>query len=178
MQTQSHFLVSSLIGNRLQSRGIAGQGSMFTIRPARQIDRPQIRQVIFQAGLIPFRMDWRRFLVAEAEGCIVGVGQVRPHRYGSREVASIAVLPAWQGKGVGTAIVRALVEREPNVLYLFCLEHRESFYVRLGFRLCERPQLPPSLARIYRLANWGGLLAFFGSRRFTLIAMKRPYPLV
>lgn len=145
---------------------------MFTVRPATLADRPLIRQVIRQAGLIPFRMNWRRFLVAEAAGHLVGVGQVRPHWDGSREVATIAVLPAWQGRGVGSAVVRALVAREQGVLYLFCLPARASFYARFGFQLCARRHLPPALATIHLLANWGGrIFALFGGRRFSLLAL-------
>ena len=147
---------------------------MFVIRPATFADRTTIRQVIFKAGLFPFRMNWRRFLVVEASGSIVGVGQVRAHGDGSLEVASIAVVPTWQGKGVGSALVRALVERESSDLYLFCLEKREGFYSRLGFLRCEPHQLPPSLARIHRVVNWlGSRVARMRKQGFSLLAMKR-----
>lgn len=62
-----------------------------TIRPAVEADQPVIRAIIRAAFINRTGLDWRRFLLAEDQGRIVGVGQVKPHADGSRELASLAV---------------------------------------------------------------------------------------
>src|SRR6266540_3252707 len=94
------------------------------IRPAVAADQSAIKMIVRAARINPTGLDWPRFLVAEESGGLIGVGQVKPHRDGSREVASIAVVPEWQGRGVGAAIVRGLVARENGVLHLRSEERR------------------------------------------------------
>jgi N-acetylglutamate synthase-like GNAT family acetyltransferase len=143
------------------------------IRPATATDQPAIRAIIRITGINPMRLDWPRFLVAEQDGQVIGVGQVKPHGDGSRELASIAVRPEYQGMGIGTAIVQALLARETGVIYLFCLSERVSFYQRLGFAVAERSELPPVLARTHRIGNWIGYLPrLLGRGRVQLVAMK------
>ncbi len=143
------------------------------IRPATAADQPAIRAIIRITGINPMRLDWPRFLVAEQNGQVIGVGQVKPHGDGSRELASIAVRPEYQGLGIGTAIVRALLARETGDVYLFCLSERVSFYQRLGFAVVARQQLPPVLARMHRLSNWLGYLPrLLGRSRVQIMAMK------
>ena len=48
-------------------------------------------------------------------------------------LTSIAVVPEWQGNGVGGALVRALLSRETGPLYLMCDDSREQYYERFGF---------------------------------------------
>ena len=49
---------------------------------------------------------WPNFVVAEDGGTIVGIGQVKTHGDGSRELASIAVIPARQSQGIGGRLSR------------------------------------------------------------------------
>ncbi len=88
-------------------------------------------------------LDWRRFLVAEAKGRIIATGQIKPHSDGSRELASIAVVPDHQGRGVGSAIVYALLARSSGVLYLTCTQWNVGYYERFGFRRIGRAEMTP-----------------------------------
>lgn len=143
------------------------------IRPATAADQPTIRAVIRQASINPLNLHWPRFLIAERQGQVVGVGQIKPHRDGSRELASIAVVPSEQGRGVGTALVQALLARERGVIYLFCVAERVSFYTRLGFQVVARQQLPSELARTHWVGNLlGGIPRLFGRPRVQVLAMK------
>ncbi len=138
------------------------------IRPARQADQPTIRRIIRQAGINPFGIDWPRFVVAEENGQIVGVGQIKPHGDGSRELASLAVIPERQGAGIGTAVVRALLAGENGPLYLMCARRMEAYYQHFGFRRIPPAEMPPYFRRMHRIANLGTW------RQPRLIVMRRP----
>jgi len=141
------------------------------IRPAVAADQWAIRMIVRAARIYPTGLDWPRFLVAEESGGLIGVGQVKPHRDGSREVASIAVVPEWQGQGVGAAIVRGLIAREDGVLHLMCLNANAPFYERFGFRRIDRPEMPPYFRRMARIARLYELLVRSDARR--LVVMRR-----
>src|SRR5690348_16699724 len=93
------------------------------IREATEADQATIRAIIREAQLNPMNLDWPRFLVAEDGGQVVGIGQVKPHSDGSRELASIAVIPSRQRGGIGRQLIRALLAREAGPLYLVCMDH-------------------------------------------------------
>lgn len=147
---------------------------MFTIRPATAADQPTIRAMIRAAGLNPVHLDWPHFLLALEGERVVGVGQVRPHPDGSRELASIAVTPARQGLGVGKALVAELVARETGVLYLFCMPERKSFYEPFGFVEIAGRELQPTMRRMHRLASvLMALMRLVQRRELRLVAMRR-----
>jgi len=139
-----------------------------TLRDATIEDQPTIRQIVRAANINPTGLDWPRFIVAEDGGAIVGVGQVKPHRDGTRELASIAVLPARQGQGIGTAIIQDLVRRENATLYLTCRSRLQGYYERFGFRRLESRDYPPYFARMLPILNTLG--RFF---RVQVIVMRR-----
>jgi ribosomal-protein-alanine N-acetyltransferase len=79
--------------------------------------------------------------VAEAEGQIVGYQLTTPSQFGAH-LARLAVLPSWQGNGIGTGLVRHLVEyanrrgyRELTVNTQDTNASSLAVYQRLGFRL-------------------------------------------
>jgi N-acetylglutamate synthase-like GNAT family acetyltransferase len=148
------------------------------IRAATAGDQAAIRGIIRAAQLNPMSLDWPRFVVAEDEGQVVAVGQVKPHSDGSRELASIAVIPSRQRAGLGRQIIRALLAREPGPLYLVCMDHNDSYYQQFGFRRVEAPALPPALRRIYRVGRALTAVAVrLARQQGHLIAMYRPAPL-
>lgn len=123
------------------------------LRPARPEDQAVIRRLVRQARLNPFDLHWSRFWVVEIAGQVVGAGQIRRHRDGSRELASLVVDPAWQGRGLGTMLVQALMAQEPGPLYLVCRAELEGFYRRFGFRRLSRQEMPPFFRWIDRIAR-------------------------
>lgn len=130
------------------------------LRPTTQADEKIINRIVRAVGINPMSLDWRRFLVAEDDGQVVGIGQIKPHGDGSRELASIAVIPEHRGQGIASAIIRALLEKERGEIYLLCRNELESFYARFGFRKIGRDEMPPYFRRITRvldfLARWTG----------------------
>jgi N-acetylglutamate synthase-like GNAT family acetyltransferase len=128
-------------------------GRQLRIRPAIAADRWAIRGLIYAAHLNPRDLDWRRFLVAEVGGTLVGTIQVRRHPDGTCELASLAVRPALHGAGIGAALIGALREHEPAPLYLYCRSSLAGYYTRFGFLPVPVRALPPSLRRIGRIAH-------------------------
>jgi N-acetylglutamate synthase-like GNAT family acetyltransferase len=120
-------------------------------RPAAARDARAIRALIRQVGINPLGLDWRRFLVAVDErDAVIGCGQVKPHADGTRELASIAVLPERQGQGIGQELVRRLLVMHPRPLYLTCRASLETFYGQFGFRRAAPETLPPYFRRVRR----------------------------
>ena len=103
---------------------------------------------------------------------MVGVAQIKPHGDGSRELASLAVVPDRQGEGIGGALIRHLLaqpEGQPP-LYLMCRHELEGYYVRFGFRRVERGEMPPYFHRMTRVAGvFTAIAAIFGERRHVIV---------
>lgn len=127
----------------------------FVIRPARKEDALVIWTLILDAHLNPTGLDWRRFLVAVSPaGEILGCGQIKPHRDGSRELASLAVREQVRGQGVGRALIEELVRQEAaRPLYLMCRATLEPFYAKFDFQAVGLAEMPPYFRRISRLAS-------------------------
>lgn len=151
--------------------------TLIFLRRANVLDQREISALIRAARLNPFNLDWRRFVVADEGGRVVGAGQVKLHGDGAREMASIAVAPDRQGRGIGGAIVATIIALEPPPLYLYCAEYNEGYYVRFGFRALASAAMPRSLRRIHAFANTllGALNAVTGQQR-RLVVMRRGLP--
>ena len=63
-------------------------------------------------------LDWRHFIIAvDPENQLIGCGQIKPHRDGSSELASIAVQPEYQGQGIGKALIERLLSETRAPLF-------------------------------------------------------------
>ena len=107
-------------------------------------------------------------MVAVAEnGAVIGCGQVKPHRDGSQELASIAVVGSWRKQGVARAIIDALTTQHALPLWLTCISRLVPFYEQFGFvEITEREQMPAYFRRVVwlfpvfaKLASVKGYLA-------------------
>ncbi len=143
----------------------------FSLRQATQADAATIRGIIHETGINPMGLDWRRFTLAVEGGeKIIGCGQIKPHADGSFELASIAVLPEWRGRGVARAIIARLLEGYPGRLYLTCRSTLEPLYNKFGFQTVSLAEMPPYFRRISRLVNFLNRLAH---QTVTLLVMMR-----
>lgn len=126
----------------------------YTIRKAKPGEARALRRLVRGARLNPLGLDWRRFVVAvDDDGEVLACGQVRLHRGGWRELASIVVHPEWQGRGLGSVIVRTLLAEESPPLWLFCRRELGAFYSRFGFEVL-RSGCPAPL--VLRAVAWLG----------------------
>jgi N-acetylglutamate synthase-like GNAT family acetyltransferase len=127
---------------------------MTTIRPARQTDAARIRDLIHLVGINPMGLDWRRFVAAvNDQDEMIGCGQLKPHGQAVLELASIAVYPQHQGKGIAREIIEHLLKGSPRPLYLMCVSSLGPFYEKFGFRAIAFEEMPRYFQRISKLAE-------------------------
>ncbi len=134
-----------------------------TLRPAWPEDVPQILSMVNRFAeqniMLPrteenVRQTLRDWLVAAHEGeappgepVVVGCGALVPLNDTLAEIRSLAVHESQQGKGLGGALVNALVQmaHEREFLQVCALTLRENFFVRLGFELVDRWAISPKI---------------------------------
>jgi N-acetylglutamate synthase-like GNAT family acetyltransferase len=131
---------------------------MFTLRLAVKHDQEIIRRLVSEARINPMGLEWDRFWVAEAVGQVIGACQVKPHKDGSRELASLVVDPDWRGQGIARALVENFLTLEDESLYLTCRTELGPFYEKFGFRKIEIEQMPRYFRTVYRFINAGKLV--------------------
>lgn len=127
---------------------------MIHLRKATARDARAIRALIWRVGINPTQLDWRRFVVAvDEQDTVIGCGQVKPHGDGSRELASIAVVPECQGQGIGRMIIERLLDETRLPLYLTCRAAMQEYYQRFGFQPAAYDRMPAYFKRIDRAAS-------------------------
>ena len=122
-------------------------------RPARMGDVRQIVEIIndhaSKGRMLPRSLNQvyeglREYEVAEADGQIVGCGALSITWEDLCEIRSVAVREQWQNKGVGTRIVKALLDhaRKLGARRVFLLTYQPGFFERFGFGETEKDGLP------------------------------------
>jgi amino-acid N-acetyltransferase len=143
----------------------------FSLRPADPSDLQAIKILVHSAHINPTGLSWSRFVVAEDDsGEVVGCGQIKPHRDGSFELASLVVAENYRGQGIARSLVANLMANHQGNLYLMCRSSLEEFYKKLGFAPVSEPQMPSYFRRISRLAS---LAEFLQKEGETLLVMRK-----
>ena len=145
---------------------------MITLRPATAADQKRIVEIIHIVGINPMDLKWKNFIVAvdEATGAIVGTGQIKTHGDGSRELASIAVLPDYRHQRIAHRVMEYLLAHSTGTLYLTCLSTMGSLYEPFGFRVISDDEMTPYFRRLKKLSK---TLMRFLQPGMTLLVMKR-----
>lgn len=126
----------------------------YIIRLAAPEDSSKIRKLVLKGHINPTGLDWHRFVVAvNSADDVIGCGQIKPHRDGSHEVASVVVEPAWRGRGVARAILEHLLASQEGPLYLMCRSTLGPLYEKFGFRALKYAEMPRYFQRVSRLAG-------------------------
>jgi N-acetylglutamate synthase-like GNAT family acetyltransferase len=134
---------------------------VYSVRPAIQEDQSKIKSLIRSVRINPTGLDWRRFVVAvDDEDALIGCGQVKPHRDGSRELSSLAVVEHWRGRGVARALMACLMAKHDPPLWLTCRSSLVPLYERFGFREVQKEEQQPryfqrvrSLAEVFKMLS-------------------------
>lgn len=143
---------------------------MVSIRPARELESGQIKELIHLTGINPTGLDWKRFVVAANDRDeMIGIGQLKPHGTDILELASLAVYPDHRGKGVARAIIEHLIANGPRPLYLMCESSLGPLYEKFGFQAISYEEMPRYFQRISKLA---GLATTLLQRDERLLVMK------
>jgi amino-acid N-acetyltransferase len=114
------------------------------LRPARTSDVRAIRGFIdayssdgrlLSKATVTLFEDIQEFLVAELDGLVVGCGALHVMWEDLAEVRTVAVDPQFAGRGIGSLVLRALMERarDVGVQRLFCLTFAVPFFEQHGF---------------------------------------------
>jgi N-acetylglutamate synthase-like GNAT family acetyltransferase len=145
-----------------------------TIRPATEADQATLTRLIRQARLNPRHLHWANFLIAEVDGQIVGLRQVKTHAQGTREVASGLVLPEYRRQGISARLMREILAREQGPLYLMCDRQWAAYYKQFGFEPVAPNELPADFGREYRLGRLVTIaLSLFARREIRIMPLKR-----
>jgi amino-acid N-acetyltransferase len=102
------------------------------------------------ANLRAHRGDFR--LVWDSDR-LVGCGALQRVDATLAEVRSLAVHPEWQGAGLGSMLVRALLRdaARARIQRVFCLTRRVEFFARLGFVVVPTATFPHKIWNDCRL---------------------------
>lgn len=116
----------------------------FRVRPADwEADQPALRavreQVFVLEQSVPREMEWDQFdglsrhVIAEAQDAAIGTGRLLPDGH----IGRIAVLPGWRGRGVGSTLLRTLLDMARAAGHDRAMLNAQvravAFYRRFGF---------------------------------------------
>ena len=147
----------------------------WTLRRARPEDEPQIRALVRAEKLNPTGINWPAFHVVIFEGAVIGAAQIRLHRDRSREFGSLVVAPAFRGRGIGRALIHAVLSQERERLHVITTPRGAESYERLGFRRVPGRTVPWAVWRNLRIGQFVGVLnCLRGRRPLGLCVMERP----
>ncbi|HXQ29867.1 MAG TPA: GNAT family N-acetyltransferase [Gemmatimonadales bacterium] len=134
--------------------GVPRSAGAVTLRPARLSDVPQLEALmapyVATGDLLP-RSDYdlcrhiREYVVAAApDGTVVACGSLKVYSRELGEIAALAVLPVYQGAGLGRAIAQAIIAegRAAGLDELLALTRKPAFFLALGFVPSERERFP------------------------------------
>lgn len=116
----------------------------YTVRPARSSDvrgiqamlQPYVeRRILLGKDIVLLYESLQQFLVAEADGVLIGCGALHVMWEDLGEIRTLIVDDEWLHHGVGTAIVQGLQDnaRALGLSRLFCLTFEVDFFTRRGF---------------------------------------------
>jgi amino-acid N-acetyltransferase len=145
-----------------------------SIRRALETDQTTIVSLIRQAKINPRNLHWQNFLVAEENGQVVGMRQVKIHSQGTREVASGFVLPEYRRQGISARLMNELLARERGPLYTMLNEKWAPYHEQFGFKRVDVSQLPSDFRKEYRIGRIVTLLlSIFANDKIHIIPLKR-----
>ncbi len=79
----------------------------------------------------------RHWVAQDGTGGVIGTARAVPLADGTWKIGRVAVIKAWRGRGVGAAVMRAimrdLVAAGAPGAYLESQTHAATFYAKLGF---------------------------------------------
>jgi len=116
--------------------GISGiTGKMVRIRHATSMDMPLIEDKIRQYRLDASNPRYEEFVVAFEDGEFLGFGRLK--KTGAMyEIGCVAVVEEKRGRGIGSSIIKHLIEYAP-VDIVYVITDMVSYFSRLGFTVMK-----------------------------------------
>jgi len=116
------------------------------IRSIRALTAPLVAQrVLVAKEEVAYYEGVSEFRVAEVGGELAGCGALHVMWEDLAEVRTLGVAPAHRGRGVGSAVLEALLDdaRALGVQRVFCLTFEVAFFTRHGFEVIEGAPVEP-----------------------------------
>lgn len=146
------------------------------IRPAKTSDVIAVRDLIdmyapggrlLSKNTVTIFEDVQEFLVAELDGKVVGCGALHVMWEDLGEVRTIALLPDYQGHGIGGKILEELLNRarQLGLSRVFCLTFETDFFSHHGFAPIEDAGLDASTYAELLLSGDEGVAEFLDLER-------------
>jgi len=146
------------------------------VRPARTTDVRAIRSFIDQyssdgrllsKATVTIFEDVPEFLVAEIDGEVVGCGAIHVMWEDLAEVRTLAVDPKLVGRGIGSILLTALMERarDLGVKKVFCLTFMVRFFAAHGFVEIDDAPIDPAIYAQLLQSYDEGVAEFLGLER-------------
>lgn len=87
------------------------------------------------------------FIVAELDNKVVGISSLTILDRNLAEVRSLAVSPAYVGKGIGKALVKEIIREtgDLKITKLISLTYQIEFFSKLGFNRVDKNELPQKM---------------------------------
>ncbi len=108
-----------------------------------------VKAIVLSRSEEDIRFYLGNFVVAEIDGTVRGCAAVRDFGNDLLEVRSLVVDPACQGKGIGRAMIEAIIAglriRRPAGWRLFALTYQQKFFEALGFAVVDRSMFPEKI---------------------------------
>ena len=118
------------------------------IRSIRALTAPLVAQrVLVAKEEVAYYEGVSEFRVAEVGDELAGCGALHVMWEDLAEVRTLGVAPAHRGRGVGSAVLEALLDdaRALGVQRVFCLTFEVAFFTRHGFEVIEGAPVEPSV---------------------------------
>jgi amino-acid N-acetyltransferase len=105
------------------------------------------RRLLSKATVVLYE-DVQEFHVVEDDGDVIACGALHVMWEDLAEVRTLAVAPSHHGRGVGSALLKRLLEaaRELGVSRVFCLTFETEFFARHGFDVVSDVPVDPAVA--------------------------------
>ena len=131
--------------------------SDIAVRKAQEADIPAIhallehyadRGIVLRRSREEILTYLRNFFVAEYDGRLCGCSAIRDFGNNLLEIRSLVVDPEFQGRGIGRAMINAIV-RDVNgkrrKWRIFTLTGQPEFFAKLGFRTVAKEMFPEKI---------------------------------
>ncbi|WP_457625522.1 N-acetyltransferase [Persephonella sp.] len=119
-----------------------------TVKDAKDIfgilQRFAIEGILLPRSLNSIYENIRDFYVYEENGKIAGIGSLHIFWEDLAEIKSLAVLPEYQGKGIGKKIVKECIKeaKQLGIKKVFALTYVPDFFQKLGFKIVDKSEFP------------------------------------
>jgi N-acetylglutamate synthase-like GNAT family acetyltransferase len=103
-----------------------------TIQAALNTDLPDIMELLEALNLDMEEVHYSEFFVCKDKGELIAAGRVRAHEDGVYELCSLGVLEDYRMAGIGTDIIKALVNKH-SLDSVYVVTEIPEFFEKTGF---------------------------------------------